>query len=67
MFQEEVLNLLLDIRNHLIAPQLTSSVHIETIDTMEEFDELQQRLADTFTFDALVGLISVNVMDSSVK
>ena len=48
VFQKKVLNLLVDICNHLKETQPASSVgHIQTIDTMEDFDEQQQRLADT--------------------
>lgn len=65
VFQKRFLNLLVDIRNRLKETQPASSaVHIERIDTMEEFELQEQRLSDAQTFDTLVGFTSLEVMDT---
>lgn len=65
VFQKRVLNLQVDIRNRLKETQPASSaVHIERIDTMEEFELQEQRLSDAQTFDTLVGFTSLKVMDT---
>nr|XP_040020885.1 uncharacterized protein LOC120810435 [Gasterosteus aculeatus aculeatus] len=59
VFQKRFLNLQVDIRNRLKETQPASSaVHIERIDTMEEFELQEQRLSDAQTFDTLVLQIS---------
>nr|XP_033488342.1 uncharacterized protein LOC117260501 [Epinephelus lanceolatus] len=59
VFQKKVLSLLVDIRHRLKETQPASSaVHIERIDTMEDFELQEQRLSDAQAFDTLVLQIS---------
>ncbi|XP_041931175.1 uncharacterized protein LOC121694866 [Alosa sapidissima] len=59
VFQKRVLSLLVDVRNRLKETQPASSaVHMEKIDTMEDFELQEQRLSDAQTFDTLVLQIS---------
>ncbi|RXN08337.1 hypothetical protein ROHU_011579 [Labeo rohita] len=55
MFQKKVLSLLVDIRHRLKETQPASSaVHIERMDTMEDFELQEQSLSDAQAFDTLV-------------
>ncbi|XP_055073490.2 uncharacterized protein [Misgurnus anguillicaudatus] len=59
VFQKKVLSLLIDIHHRLKETQPASSaVHIERIDTMEDFEIQEQRLCDAKAFDILVLQIS---------
>ncbi|RXN27215.1 serine arginine-rich splicing factor 4-like isoform X14 [Labeo rohita] len=59
VFQKKVLSLLLDIRHRLKETQPASSaVHIERMDTMEDFELQEQSLSDAQAFDTLVLQIS---------
>lgn len=65
VFQKKVLSLLVDIRHRLKETQPASSaVHIERMDTMEDFELQEQSLSDAQAFDTLVGFTSLKVMDS---
>ncbi|ROL41862.1 hypothetical protein DPX16_3490 [Anabarilius grahami] len=55
LFQKKVLSLLVDIRHRLKETQPASSaVHIERIDTVEDFEIQEQRLSDAQAFGILV-------------
>ena len=66
MFQKKVLSILVDIRHRLKETQPASSaVHIERIETMEDFELKEQHLSDAQAFNTLVGFTSLEVMDST--
>ncbi|KAG9267456.1 hypothetical protein AMEX_G18296 [Astyanax mexicanus] len=55
VYQKKVLNLLVDLRDqHKRAIPASSAVHIERMETMEDFEREEQRLCDAQAFDALV-------------
>ncbi|RXN35708.1 serine arginine-rich splicing factor 4-like isoform X14 [Labeo rohita] len=59
VFQKKVLSLLVDIRHRLKETQPASSaVHIDRMDTMEDFELQEQSLSDAQAFDTLVLQIS---------
>lgn len=59
VYQKRVLGLLIDLKNqYKMAQPTTSSAHIEKITSMEEFQDVEQRLRDKDAFDALVGFTS---------
>ncbi|KAJ8016304.1 hypothetical protein DPEC_G00005800 [Dallia pectoralis] len=54
VYQEKVLNLLVDIQNLLRQAQPASiALHIERLETMEVFEKVEQDLCDTHRFDTL--------------
>lgn len=62
MYQKKVLNLLVDLRNQLKQTQPGSSaIHIERMETMEDFEREEQRLCDKQAFNALVGFASLKI------
>lgn len=55
VYQRKVLNLLVDLRNQFKQTQPASSaIHIERMETMEDFEREEQRLCDKQAFDDLV-------------
>ncbi|XP_041860859.1 myb-like protein V [Melanotaenia boesemani] len=59
VYQKRVLGLLIDLKNqYKMAQPTTSSAHIEKIGSMEEFQDVEQRLCDKDAFDALVAKIA---------
>ncbi|KAL2098953.1 hypothetical protein ACEWY4_005433 [Coilia grayii] len=54
VFQKMVLNLLFDIYDQLKQRQPPSAIHIERMETMEDFEREEQRLCDEQAYDALV-------------
>lgn len=55
VYQKKVLTLLVDIRHRLKETQPASSaVHIQRIDTMEDFELQEQQLSDAQAFNTLV-------------
>lgn len=65
VYQKKVLNMLVDLRNcYKQAQPATSAMHIERMETLEDFDREEQRLCDAQAFDTLVGFTILEVMDS---
>lgn len=57
--------MLVDLRNcYKQAEPASSAVHIERMETMEDFEREEQRLCDAQAFDTLVGFISLEAMDT---
>ena len=57
--------LLVEILNQCKRAQPASSaVHIERMETMEDFEKEEQRISDAKAFDALVNFTSLKIMDS---
>jgi len=60
VFEKKVLSLLVDIRHRLKEAQPASSaVHIEKINSMEDFELQEQRISDPQAFEILVGFTSL--------
>ena len=57
--------MLVDLRNlHKRAQPASSALHIERMETMEDFERAEQDLCDAQAFDTLVGFTSLEVMYS---
>ncbi|XP_049920626.1 hornerin isoform X3 [Epinephelus moara] len=59
VYQKKVLGLLVDLRNeYKTAQPASSAVHIERMETMEDFEKEEQHLCDKEAFDTLVKKIA---------
>lgn len=67
VYQKRVLSLLVDLRNRFKQAQPASSaVHIERMETMEDFKKEEQCLCDKKAFDTLVGFTNLEYRTSAL-